>query len=217
MFSFILLSPFRPLFIQVTDWRMKMLFSFLMILTPSMINIITWDGMAPGNVVYAATHKNTSSWQGSWRDTLRATPEPLILYSPYTLGNILICSGWLLVVSLLVRKMGGRDATEMPDDITTFAHLFQIWALCTLHTSLNVKLGPLVSIFVASFLRAMAAITLYFILRVLVMSPMVFMAHEFCFSTVLSSSRFISYWNKGITSISRGHLPPGQSQSFEIA
>jgi len=48
------------------------------------------------------------------------------------------------------------------------------------------------------------------------MSPTVFMACDFCFSTALPSSRFISYWNKKITSTSRGHLPSGQSQSFEI-
>lgn len=34
-----------------------MLFSSLMMFTPSMLNSITWDGMAPGNVIYAATYE----------------------------------------------------------------------------------------------------------------------------------------------------------------
>ena len=98
MLPFILLSQFRSLFIQVTDWCTKMLFSFLMMLTPSMLNIITWDGMATGNVIYAATHKHqllagkleghteSNTWTpnplfpGPWEysDMLRVTPGSVI-------------------------------------------------------------------------------------------------------------------------------------------
>lgn len=181
-----------------------MLFSFVMMLTPCSTSS---HGMGwPLAMSSMQPHTNNSSWQGSWRDIPRTTPEPLIPYS-WGLGSTPICSGWLLVLSLLVRKMGGRDAAEVPDVFTTFVQLFQIWALCTWHTSLNMKLGPLLSIFVASFLRATTAINLCFFLRVVAMSPMAFMAHDFCFSTALSSSRFISYWNERITSTSRGHSP----------
>lgn len=136
-------------------------------------------------------HRNIS-WQGSWKVTQWPTPEHLV---PYSRG-LGICSAWLLVVSLLVRKLWGRDATEMPDVFTTSVQLLQIWALCMQRTSLNVNLGPLVSVFVVSALRAMTAINFCFCLEVVVMSPMVFIAHDFCFSTALSSSMFISYWKK---------------------
>lgn len=114
MFSFILLSPFRPLFIQVTDWRMKMLFSFLMILTPSMINIITWDGMAPGNVVYAATHKNTSSWAGELEGHTESnawTPNPLFsLYSWEYSDMLRVTPGSVITSQKNGRQRCHRDA-----------------------------------------------------------------------------------------------------------
>lgn len=204
MFPFILFSWFKSLFIQVTSWCTKVLFSFLYPCSKSSHGMGWSLAMSP-----MKPHRNNISWQGSWKVTQWPTPEHLVPY-PRGLG---ICSGWLLVVSLLVRKVWGGDATEMPDVFTTFVQLFQIWALCMQHTSLNVNLSPLVS--VASFLRAMTAINLCFFLEVVVMSPMFFIAHDFCFSTALSSSRFISYWKKRITFTSRGHLPPGQSQFFE--
>jgi len=68
-----------------------MFFSFLMMLAPSMLNINTPDGMAPGNVTYAATHKQ-QLLSGELEGHTESIPEPLISYS-WSVGSTPIHSG----------------------------------------------------------------------------------------------------------------------------